>query len=93
MSKEKMRIEVQYSTDALFGSADPADFDEAASIAQFGSILTNRLHNAYHDAEITIAHSINDSIKIDGQQDHDEVPWIKQIIKHIYNCYDWVVEK
>jgi len=93
MPEEKMRIKVQYSTDALFGSADPADFGGAASIAQFGSILTNRLHNAYHDAEITVTHDIDDDVRVDGQQDHDEVPRIDQIIGEVYGSYSWIVEK
>lgn len=94
MSEEKVRIEVQYSTDGLFGSTDPDDYDEKASITQFGTVLTNHLHNAYHDAEITVSYGIGDSVKVNGLEDHEETPWIEQIIEKVWGDWgDWLVGK
>ena len=93
MSKEKMRIEVQYSTDGLFGSTDPAEYDEQASIAQFGEALTNHLYEAYPNAEITVTASIIDSVRVNGRADRDEAELIVPIVEKVWNGDDWLVGK
>jgi len=93
MPEGKMRIEVQYSTDSLFGVTDPDEYDERASIAQFGEALTNHLYEAYPEAEITVSHGIGDSVKVDGQQDHEETPWVEDVIARVWNGDDWLVRK
>ena len=93
MSEEKMRIAVQYSTDGLFGATDPDDYDEKASIRQFGSSLENYLAEAYPKAEIVVTHGIGSHIKVDGERDDVEVPWIEQIVEKCWNGDDWLVGK
>jgi len=90
---DKMRIEVQYSTDGLFGSTDPDDYDEKESIRQFGSSLENYLAEAYPTATIMISYGISDYVKIDGMEDHEETPWIKQIVEKCWNGDDWLAGK
>ena len=91
MPETKMRIAVQYSTDGLFGATDPDEYDEKASVAQFGSSLENYLSEAYPNAEITVLHSINDSVRVNGMENHEEIPRIAQIGEKCWNGDDWLV--
>jgi len=84
-----MEIKIEFSESALFGSADTDEIDVAASKARFIEALENHLEASYPDSEVEIIESINDRVQINGAYDHDEGPWIDQIIDIVYNGDDW----
>lgn len=86
-----MNITVEFSSDSLWGSTDPAEYDSQQSEANFATAVENHLYDRYSDAEIEVKHSINDRILVDGVTDGEEIPWIEQIIEQVYNGDDWLV--
>jgi len=88
-----MHIKVEFSEDSLFGGYSPENegYDVAASVAQFAESLENHLYDEYPKAEVEVVTSINDRVLVDGFGDHDEVPWIDQIIEKVFNGDDWAV--
>lgn len=88
-----MKITVEFSEAALFGSTDTDDYDVEGSIAQFAESLENHIYDAYPKAEIKITKGINDRVRIDGSDDHEEAPWVNQIIDRVFNGDDWAVGK
>ena len=82
-----MQITIEFSEDALLGNIDPEEMnlDVPASIDSYRENLVNHLYAEYPDAEIEVTKSIHDRIQIDGMTDHDEVPWIEQIVEKVWN--------
>lgn len=89
--ENKIHIRIEHSEAALWGTTDPNEegYDERESLETFENILDGMLTEAYPDAEIEIVRSINDRVLFNGYIDHDEIPWINQIIEKAFNS-DWV---
>jgi hypothetical protein len=83
-------ITVKFSDDGIFGNYTGEDVDRTASAASFAEHLEAALDHDYPNAEIEIAHGIDDSVSIDGRGDHDEVPWIEQTVNRVWESYDWL---
>jgi len=88
---EKMHIKIEWSSSSLWGSTDPEEYDWEQSEENYEQAVLNHLHDEYPDAEIEIVHGISDRVQVDGQEDHDEVPWIDQVLERVYNGDDWLV--
>jgi hypothetical protein len=86
-----MMIKIKWSASALWGSTDCEDYDWRQSETNYQDAIANHLHDAYPDAEIEIEQGVNDSVEVDGQTDHDEVPWVNQVLERVYNGDDWLV--
>ena len=84
---KKMSIKIEWSSAALWGRTDPEaeGYDESASEQAFVEILDGYLTDEYPTAEIEIVHGINDRITVDGFTDHDDVPFIENLIDKTYN--------
>jgi len=87
-------IRVEFSDDGLYGSTDPDEerIDTVASAQQFQAQLTQALAAEYPNSRISIAHTQNDRSEVDGYTDHDEGPWIDQIIHNVWSAWDWIVQ-
>lgn len=83
-------ILVEFSSDSLWGNTDPDEYDASQSEANFAAAVVNHLYNRYPDAEIEVKHGSNDCILVDGMTDHEETPWIEQIVEQVYNGDDWL---
>ncbi len=88
-----MNIKVEFSTDGLFGNADTDEIDVPTSISQFTDALVNHLYAEYPKAEIEVKQGISDFQEVDGQRDHEEVPWVEQIIEKVWTGDDWLTYK
>jgi len=90
--EDRMEITVEFSEAALFGTVDPEEegIDAAASVANFADALINHLYDAYPDAETEVTTSINDRVMVDGMEDHEEMPWIEDIIDKVFQGDDWI---
>jgi hypothetical protein len=77
------RIKVMFSEDSLFGDQEPQPH-------HFADALENHLHAEYPDAEIEVVEGIGERVEVNGLADHDEVPWINQIIERVWNGDDWL---
>jgi hypothetical protein len=88
-----MRIKVEFSQDGLFGAAIPEDegIDAQASAARYGEALTNHLYAEYPNVEIEVVQSINDRVQVDGQTDHQQTPWVEDIVGKVWDGNDWMV--
>lgn len=87
-----MRVKVEYSPAALFGDVDPAEegIDEAASMKRYAKQLKKALRReGYKDARVV--NTGHDRISIDGMTDHDEAPWIEQVVHRVWDAWDWLV--
>ena len=93
MKPEKLHIKIEWSPSALWGSTDPEGegYDAAQSEAKWQESLTAYVYDAYPDAEVEIIQGINDRVTVDGMTDHDEVPWINQIVEVCWNGDDWLI--
>jgi hypothetical protein len=89
----QMQIKIEFSQDGLFGAADPdtAGYNVADSMDRFGEELEAFVYEAYPGADIEIVQSINDSITVDCQADHDEVARIEQLVERVWNDQPWEV--
>ena len=88
------RIEVEFSEGSLFGGMAQQDIDEwdvKASVAQFAESLMNHLYDEYPDAEIVVNASINDRILVNDWRDHEEIPWIQNIVEKVFSGDSWMV--
>ena len=92
--EERMHIKYEFSSASLWGDVDPDEegYDAAASEALFAEEMENHLADAYPDAEIEVIQGISDRIRVDGMEDHDEIPWIEQIVDRVYSGQPWEVE-
>lgn len=88
-----MKIEVQFSQDGLFGSADVEDYDIAASMKQFTTDLYGRLHQLYPSASIEVNAGNDDWHKVDGQTDSDEAVLVGDDIHDLWEDWEWVIYK
>ena len=88
-----MRIKVEFSEDSTMGYTDTDKIDVSASLIRFAEALTNSLHVAYPKAEIEVAQSINDRVQVDGRTDHDEAPWVSEIVGKVWNGDGWLEYK
>ena len=86
-------IRVEFSQDGLFGSVDPDEqhIDTATSAQQFQANLARALAAEYPNSHISVAYTNSDQSEIDGHTDHDEGPWIDQIIHDVWVTWDWIV--
>ena len=88
------RIEVEFSEGSLFGGMAQQDIDEwdvKASVDQFAESLMNHLYDEYPDAEIVVNASINDRILVNDWRDHEEIPWIQNIVEKVFSGDSWMV--
>lgn len=87
-------IRVRFDEEGLFGADQDAieaeGTDIAASKARYGEAVTNHLYDAYPAAELDVAEGYP-TIEVNGLTDHDEVPWIEQIVERVWNGDDWLV--
>jgi len=83
MSRDIERIKVTFSEGSLFGDSEPQPH-------HFASALENHLYAEYPDTEITVVESLGEHVYVNGMTDHDEVPWINQIIEKVWNGDDWL---
>lgn len=90
--ENQMHIKVEWSTDAIWGSTDPQEYDWQQSEANFADSLENHLYDAYPTADIQIIKGINDRIQVNGRTDDDEVPWIEQIVSKVWNGDSWLTQ-
>ena len=91
-----MHIKVQFSEDSLFhrmSEDDISGYDVPASKDRFAEHMVNHIYDRYPDAEIQVVESVTESVVVDGDTDHDEVPWIEQLVERVFNDADWEVSK
>ena len=86
-----MNITVEFSRDSLWGSTDPDLYDAEQSEANFTSAVVNHLYFRHPEANIEVKCGDNDTVKVDGMADHEETPWIEQVVEQVYNGDDWLV--
>jgi hypothetical protein len=89
----KMHIKVEFSTDSLFGYTDEEEYDVKASVASFQKNVVNALYDKYPDAEIEVANTSHDRVIIDGMTDHDECPWVDNLIHKVWESWEWLEGK
>ncbi len=87
----KLTIRIEYSEDGLFGAYGTDGYDVPASMRQFSAELTNFVYDRYPQAEIEILQANRDRITVDGMTDHEEVPWIEQLVEKVWNEQPWEV--
>jgi hypothetical protein len=92
MNEKITHIKIEYSSSAMWGNVDPVEdgWDESESFDAFEEILEATLQEAYPTAKIEIIRGINDQVHIDDYTDHEEMPWVNQIIEKVWNG-DWMV--
>lgn len=73
------------------GYTDTETIDIEASLIKFAEALENHLYAAYPMAEIEIVKSINDRVRVNGDTDHAEVPWVSEIVGKVWNGDDWLI--
>ena len=88
----QMRITVEFSEAATFGAVDPQGegIDGEASLRSFRNALESHLCDRYPEAKITVASGITDRVMVDGRGDHNEVPWVENIVGQVWNDVDWL---
>lgn len=86
MNEKIESIKVKFSEDSLFGDNEPVE----GACGRFAQALENHLYAEYPDAEITVIQDIGERVEVNGMTDHDEVPWIEQIIDKVWNGDDWL---
>ena len=71
---EKMRIEIEFSDDSVFGPHDEMEnVDVEQSIRNYHETLQEALAVQYPQAEISVTRSINNRVMVDDREDDDEV--------------------
>ena len=89
----KMHIKIEYSTASLFGTADPEEHDEAASIANWEGSLVDAFYDECPQAEVEIVHGIIDRHTVNGQTDHDECAYVGDLINKVWESWEWLEGK
>ena len=85
-----MNITIEFSTSSLFGTNDPEEYDEHASIANFEASLVDAFYDEYPKAEVTIIHGITDRHEVDGRTDDDECAWVGDLIEKVWSSWAWL---
>ena len=95
MNQDQMYIKIEYSLASLFGSIDPEaeKINAQESAHQFTAQLNAALQNQYPGARIEIGQGITDRLSVNGQTDHDECPWIEDVIGQTWSTWDWIIPK
>jgi len=85
-----MDIKVEFSTDSLFGYTDEEEYDVSASVTNFEKSLGAALYDEYLDANVVIINNDNDRVSVDGMYDHNECPWINNIVNKVWESWEWL---
>ena len=93
MTEEIERILYQYEADdaTMFGGdAKLETVDIAASYNAYEDAILARLMDAYPGARVSVQSGPH-RIEVNGDGDHNEVPWIAQTAHWLWEAFDWVV--
>ena len=85
-----MNIHIEFSSASIFGTADPEEYDERASIANFEESLVNAFYDEYPEADVTISHGDIDRHSVDGRTDSDECAGVGALIDKVWSSWEWL---
>lgn len=89
---EIKHIKVEYDNEesAMYGSNGAAGINTEASEARFEQKLEAALKERYPEAEIEVVTG-HGTTRIDGEKDHEERPYVDQILHNVWSEFDWLV--
>jgi hypothetical protein len=87
------RIRFVFDQDSVFGNGDPEGdgYDVQASLAAYAEELEANLSEEYPNTETDVSLGDAYRIAVDGMTDHEEIPWIEQLIDRVWNSGAWAV--